>query len=130
MKQHNRHRLWIVGVTILALCSFLAGTSLACFQKGASTVGMAETCCQSHCQHAMMGEAATDCCQSHHTQAAQPFPSSSPAKTIVLAASTLPVTLVLSVAWQSQEQIWLRRSTEERPPPSPPFYTLHCALLI
>jgi hypothetical protein len=130
MKRRNRHRLWIAGVTILALCSFLAGTSFACFQKGTGTVVMAENCCQSHCQHAMTGEAATDCCQSHHTQAAQPFPSSSPAKTIVLAVSSLSVALIPSVEWHSREQAWLHWSMEDRPPPSSPLYTLHCTLLI
>src|SRR5581483_9086051 len=130
MKRRHRHRLWIVGVTILALCSFLAGTSLACFQKGIGTTVMAQDCCQSHCQHAMTGEAATDCCQSHHAQAAQPFPSSSPAKTIVLAASAPATALLPSAAGQSLAQPWLRRPMEERPPPSPPFYTLHCTLLI
>ncbi len=130
MKRRNRHRLWIVGVTILALCSFLAGTSLACFQKGTGTIAMAEDCCQSHCQHAMTGEAATDCCQSHHAQASQTFPSSSPAKTLILAASTLSVALIPLAALHIPDQSWARRSVEKRPPPSPPFYTLHCALLI
>lgn len=130
MKQHKRHRLWIASVTLLALVSFLAGTSLACFQKGTGTVAMAEDCCQSHCQHAMTGEAATDCCQSHHAQASQTFPSSSPAKTLVLVASTLPVALLPPAVLQGLDQSWVRRSLDERPPPSPPFYTLHCTLLI
>lgn len=130
MKWHKRHRLWIVGVTILALFSFLAGTSLACFQKGTGNIKMAEDCCQGHCQHAMTGEAAADCCQSHHVQVSQALPLSSPAKTIVLAASTLPVALVSPAVLQGPDQSWVRRFIEERPPPSPPFYTLHCALLI
>src|SRR6266404_6483084 len=104
MKRHTRHRLWIAGITILVLCSFLTGTSLACVHRASVTLKMAENCCQGHCQHAMTGGAATDCCQSHHTQASQTFPSSSPTKTIAFAASSLPVVLIPPAVLQSLEQ--------------------------
>jgi len=130
MKRRNRHRLWIAGVTTLVLCAFLAGTSFACFQKGSDTAVMAEHCCQSHCQHAMAGGAATDCCQSHHTQTSPPSPTSPPAKTLGFALSPLPVALIPSPVLQSLVQPWVHRSIEDRSAPFPPLYTLHCTLLI
>jgi hypothetical protein len=130
MKQHKKHRLWIAGVTILALCSFLTGTSLACFQRGIATIKMAENCCQSHCQHAMTGEVAADCCQSHHGQASHAFPLSSSAKTFLFMAGLPPAALLPLAVWQSQEQFWMHSSRQEHPPSSPSLYTLHCTLLI
>src|SRR4030095_11441169 len=130
MQRRKTHRLWAVGVTILALVSFLAGTSLACLQKGTGTVAMAEDCCQSHCQHAMSGEAATDCCQSHRAQASHALPSSSSVKTLALAVPTLLVALISPAVWQNLEHAWMRRPIAERPQQSFPLYALHCALLI
>ena len=114
----------------LALFSFLVGTSLACFQKGTGNIKMAEDCCQGHCQHAMTGETAAKCCQSHQAKVSQALPTSSPAKAASLAASTLHVSLILLVGLQGPEPFRVRFTTEDRPPPSPPFYILHCALLI
>jgi hypothetical protein len=130
MKRHKRHRPWIAGVTILILFSFLAGTSLACVQKGTGNIQMAEDCCQGHCQHAMVGEMATKCCQSHQTKVSQAFVTTPSAKTFFLVASLLHGSLLPPVALQAPEQFWVRLSPGERSPPSPPFYTLHCALLI
>jgi hypothetical protein len=130
MKRRNKPRLWAAGVTVLALFSFLAGTSLACFQKGTENITLAEDCCQSHCQHAMSGEAAADCCQNQRAQASHAFPSSSSVKTLALSVPTLLVTLISPAVWQNPEQAWLRRPIAERPQPSFPLYTLHCALLI
>ena len=130
MKRREKPRLWALGVTVLALFSFLAGTSLACFQKGIDNITLAEDCCQSHCQHAMSGEAAADCCQSHHAQASHAFPSSSSVKTLALSVPTLLVALISPAVWQNPEQAWLRRPIAERPQPSFPLYALHCALLI
>lgn len=130
MTQRKKHGLWIAGVVTLALCAFLAGTSLACFQKGIGTVQMAEDCCQSHCQHAMVGDMAAKCCQSHQTKVAQAFPVAPAAKAIVLAVPAVQSFLVLPVVSRGPGQFWARLSTGERSPPSPPFYTLHCALLI
>ena len=130
MTQHKKHRLWIVGVVILALFSFLAGTSFACFQKGTGNIKMAEDCCQGHCQHAMIGETAAKCCQSHQAKVSQALPASPSAKVIFLAASTLHGSLIPPAVLQDPEQFWVRLSTGERSPPFPPFYTLHCALLI
>ncbi|SRR5712692_5033608 len=130
MKRHKRHRLWTVGVITLALFSFLAGTSLACFQKGVGSAKMAEDCCKGHCQHLMAADMAAKCCQSHQAEVSRVLPASSPAKTISLAAHTLYVSLIPPVVLQGSEQPWVRFSTEERPPPSPPLYALHCALLI
>jgi hypothetical protein len=130
MKRHKKQRLWMAGIVILALFSFLTGTSLACFQKGTGSIKMAEDCCQGHCQHAMTGEAAADCCQSHQTKVSQTFVTSPSAKTFFLVASTLHGSLIPPVALQDPEQFWVRLSSGERPPPSPPFYTLHCILLL
>lgn len=93
-------------------------------------MAMAEDCCQSHCQHAMIGEAAEDCCQSRHVQVSQALPFPPPAKTLVLAISALPIALVPPAVLQSLERPWERQSMEGQSPPYPPFYTLHCALLI
>lgn len=130
MKQHKRHRLWIASVTILALVSFLAGTSLACFHKGTGTVAMAEDCCQSHCQHEMTGEAATDCCQSHHAQVSQALPLSPPTKTLISLAVLLSTTLLPPAVLQGQAPSWVPSCRAEHPPSSPSLYTLHCILLI
>src|ERR1700716_1202828 len=100
MKRHKKHRLWIVGIAILVLLSFFAGTSLACFQKGVGTVHMAEDCCKGHCQHAMVGDMAAQCCQSHQTRVAQMLPASSPAKVASFVTHTLPVAWILPVILQ------------------------------
>lgn len=91
---------------------------------------MAEDCCQSHCQHAMVGDMAAKCCQSHQTKVSQALSAAPAAKSIVLAASTVPSSLILPAVLRGPEQFWARLSTGERSPPSPPFYTLHCTLLI
>src|SRR6266852_1649803 len=130
MKRHKTHRLWTAGIAILALLSFFAGTSLACFQKGVGTVQMAEDCSQGHCQHAMVGDMAAQCCQSHQTRVSQVLPASSPAKVASFVAHTLHVALVPLVLRQDQKQSLVRLSTAERPPPFPPLYALHCTLLI
>jgi hypothetical protein len=130
MKWHKRHRLWIAGVVALTLLSFLAATSLACFQMGAVSVKMAEDCCQGHCQHVMAADMAAQCCQNHQTAVSQALPASSSVKAAALVAPTLPVALILPAALQVLEQAWVCFSSEERPPPFPPLYTLHCALLI
>lgn len=130
MKRPKKHRLWIASVTLLALVSFLAGTSLACFQKGSGAIVLAEDCCQSHCQHAMVGDMAAKCCQNHQTKIAQALPAAPTAKALVLAVSTVPSFLILPVVLQGPEQFWTRLSTGKRSPPSSPFYTLHCAFLI
>ena len=130
MKRREKPRLWALGVTVLALFSFLAGTSLACFQKGIDNITLAEDCCQSHCQHAMSGEAAADCCQSHHAQASHAFPSSYSVKTLALSVPALFVALISPAVWQNLGQAGMRRPIAERPQPSFPLYALHCALLI
>jgi hypothetical protein len=130
VKRHRRHRLWTAGVVILALSSFLAGTSLACLQKGIGNIRMAENCCQGHCQHVMVGDMAAKCCQSHQTKVPQVLRVAPSAKAIFLVASILPGSLIPPAVLQDPEQFWVRLSTGERSPPSPPFYTLHCALLI
>jgi hypothetical protein len=130
MKRYTQHRLWIVGIATLALLSFFAGTSLACFEKGVGTVRMAEDCGKDHCQHVMVGAIAATCCQSHHTKVSQALPVAPSAKTIVLVASTLPGLLIAPVVGQAAEHCRAHLSTAERPPPSPPLYTLHCTLLI
>jgi hypothetical protein len=130
MLQRKRHRFWTMGLLVLTLFAFLAGTSLACLQKSTGTLAMAEDCCQSHCQHAMTGEAAADCCQSQHTQAAPTFPSSAATKTFTPDIFALPVALISPAVLQSLESSCRLLATAEQPLPSPPFYTLHCALLI
>ena len=130
MKRHKTHHFWTAVIAILALFSFFAGTSLACFQKGVGTVQMAEDCCQGHCQHVMMGAMAAKCCQSHQTRVSQVLPASSPAKIASLVAHTLLVALIPPVLLQSPARSWVRLSTAERPPPFPLLYVLHCTLLI
>ena len=129
MKRYKTHRLWIAGIALLALLSFFARTSLACFQKGVGTVQMAEDCCKGHCQHAMAGDMAGQCCQSQ-MRVSQVLPASSPAKIASFVAHTLHVALVPLVLRQDQKRSLVRLSTEGRPPPFPPLYALHCTLLI
>jgi hypothetical protein len=130
MKRHERQRPWRAGVTVLILFSFLAGTSLACVQKGIGNIQIAEDCCQGHCQHVMTGAAAAECCQSHQTKVPQACVTTPSAKTFFLVVFTLHDSLIPPVALQAPEQFWVYLSSAERPPPSPPFYTLHCTLLI
>lgn len=130
MSHGRKAHFWTVGAITLALVAFLTGTSIACFQKGVDTVRMAEDCCQSHCQHAMIGERAVDCCQRHHAQTAPAFPSSPPVKAFALMAmlplATLSSFAVLPVP--DQPEMW--RFLAGHSPPSTPLYTLHCILLI
>jgi hypothetical protein len=130
MARHTQHRLWITGVTILALCAFLTGTSVACFQRGGADSRMAEDCCRGHCQHAMVGKTAAECCQSHQTTGSQVLTTSPSAKVRVLIASALHGWLLPPPALQGTEQSLVRLSMAERPPPFPPLYTLHCTLLL
>lgn len=130
MKRPQKHCLWIASVTLLALVSFLAGTSLACFQKGTGTIAMAEDCCKGHCQHVMVGDMAAKCCQSHQTKVSQALATTPSAKAIVLGASAVHSFLIPPVVLQGPKQFWLHLSTGERSPPSPPFYTVHCTLLL
>ena len=90
---------------------------------------MAEDCCQGHCQHAMVGDRATQCCQSHQTRVSQVLPASSPAKAASFVAHTLHVALILPGILPGPARSWVRL-TEERPPPFPSLYALHCTLLI
>lgn len=129
MKRHTKHGFCITGAAILTLLSFFAGTSLACFQKGVGTVQMAEDCCKGHCQHAMVGDMAAKCCQSHQTKVSQALVTTPSAKAVVLGAAIHSV-LIPPVVLQGPKQFWLHLSTGERSPPSPPFYTLHCTLLL
>jgi len=130
MKLRKRHHLWTAGIATLVLLSFLAGTSLACFQKEAISTKMAEACCQGHCQHAMVGDVAAKCCQSHQTQASQALPTFPSAKAALSTATMSQISLVLPVTLQSSAQSCVHLAAEERPPPFPPLYALHCVLLI
>ena len=112
MKCHKRHSLWAAGVIVLALLSFLAGTSLACFQMGAGSIKMAKECCKGHCQHVMAADMAAKCCQSHQAKVSQVLPASSPAKTVSLVAHMLHVSLIPPIVLQGLEQSWVRFSTE------------------
>ena len=129
MQYPTKPHLWRVAVAILALLAFSAGTSLACFHKGVGPVQVAEDCCQRHCQHAMMGTMADQCCQSHRARVAQVLPTVSPAKAAAFVAQTLQVAVILPVILPSPTRSWIR-PTEERPPPFPSLYALHCTLLI
>lgn len=130
LKQRTKHRFWTIGVSILVLFSFLAGTSFACFQKGAESVQQAEDCCKGHCQHARVGAMAMKCCQNHHGQVSQALPFFSSAKTLAPAVSQIPVALIPPAVLQGPDRFLVHRSIEKRPPSSPPLYTLHCTLLI
>jgi hypothetical protein len=130
MKQRMTHRLWITSITLVALCSFLAGSSLACVHNGVETLLRAEDCCQRHCQHAMVGEAAADCCRSHHTEASQALPPSAAAKTFVATAPLLPMALLAPSVFHDAGQLWTHWSMTKHPPPFLQLYTLHCTLQI
>src|SRR5581483_4076944 len=106
MKRQQKHRLWIVSVGMLVFCSFLAGTSFACFQQGAGARQMAEDCCQHHCQHAMTGEVAADCCQNHRVPVSHALSLSSPVKTLALTASALPIALLSPAVLHGPDQGW------------------------
>ena len=128
-KLYQRHSLWTACGVTLALISFVAGTSLACLQRGTGSVAV-EECCQKHCRHAMTGETAAKCCQEPQAKVFQALPASSQVKTISLVTYTLHASLILPVVLQSSGRFLVRFTTGERPPPSLPLYTLHCVLLI
>jgi hypothetical protein len=130
MKRYKRHRLWIMGIVVLTFFSFLAGTSLACFQKGTGHLKMAEDCCKRHCQHVMAADMAAKCCQSHQVKVSQALPASSSPQAASLVGHALYVSLPLPVILQGPEQSRMHRSTEERPPPFLPLYAFHCTFLI
>ena len=130
MRDLQRHSVWAVGGITLVLLSFLAGTSLACFQKSAENVRRAETCCKEHCQHAMEADTAAKCCQSHQATVSQILPAFSSTKAAALTAHTLHVALVSLVVLQDPKQLWTYSSAKERPLSSPPLYAFHCTLLI
>jgi hypothetical protein len=121
-----------VGVVTLALLSFLAGTSLACFQKSAENIQRAEDCCKEHCRHAMEADAAANCCQSHQkTAATQTLPAGFfSTKTAVLAVHASHVAFFTFLILQTFRQGWSHVFAEDRPPPSAPLYAFHCTLLI
>ncbi len=114
----------------LAILSFLAGTSLACFQQEAGSAKMVEDCCRGHCQHVMVGDMAAKCCQSHQAKVTRTLPAASPTKVTSVVASPLHVSLISLVVLQGLKQPLVHFVTGERSPPSPSLYTLHCALLI
>jgi len=130
MKRHSKQHLWIAGIVTLTFLSFFVGTSLACFRKGVGTVQRAEDCCKGHCQHALIGDMATKCCQSHQTKVSQALPASSPTKAASFVAHTPHVAFAPLVFSPDLQQSWTHLSTEERPPPFPPLYALHCTLLL
>lgn len=130
MRHHKRHHLWTVGVVALALLSFLAGTSFACFQREVSSVKIAEDCCQKHCQHAMEADKAAQCCQSHQAKVSQALLAVSATKVLSPLAYSLQVSSIATVAILDAERSLVYLTTEKRPPPSLPFYVLYRALLI
>lgn len=130
MKFPKGHSLWMACAGTLALFFFVAGTSLACLQMGAQSATRAKKCCQGHCQHAMAADMAAKCCQSHQAKTFRTLPASSSAKTAPFVAYTLHVSLIPPVVLQGPEQFLVHFTTGGRPPPSPPLYTLYCALLI
>lgn len=127
MKHFQRHHLWSIGVVALALLSFFTGTSLACFQQAAGSAVMAESCCKGHCQHVMIGEAATECCQQHQVSPVQSIPASASAKVLFFPTFTFLPSAILPPTPTGSE--WYS-SPARRPPLSPPLYTLYCAFLI
>lgn len=130
MLPHKKQRLWTIGLLVLTLFSFLAETSLACLQKGTGNITMAKECCQSHCQHAMTGDAAVKCCQSHQRDMSQAVPLPLGVKPVLLADSSPFATIIFVPLIYGQDSGRDLLFTTRRPPPSPPFYTLHCTLLI
>src|SRR5215471_10840862 len=117
MKRGKKHRLWIVGVMTLAVLSFLAGTTLACFHIGAGNITVAEDCCQSHCQHVMVGKAATDCCQHHQVQNPQSVVASTTTKHISGLTQSLSFSFLVSLVPQESGLGWTQFLTTKRPPP-------------
>ena len=128
-KLYKRHSFWTACVVTLALLSLVAGVGLACFQREAGSVA-AEKCCQGHCQHAMTGETAVKCCQEPQARVSRVLPAASPAKTAPFVAYPLYVSVMPPVVLQGSEYFLMHFTTQERPPPSLPLYTLHCAFLI
>src|SRR5215471_9385668 len=125
MKQRERHRLWILGVVVLTFFSFLAGTNLACFQKGTGTLKMAENCCRGQCQHVMEGDMAAKCCRSHQTKVSHALPTTPAAKISLFTTSPTHYALIAPAVLHGSEQAWVRFSTAERPPPLHSLHTLH-----
>src|SRR5215470_16779917 len=129
MKRFRKPYRWTLGVVALALLSFFTGTSIACFQRIAGSVTLAEACCKGRCQHVMTDAAATECCQHHHVSAAQAIPASIPSPVAFFAASAFLSSIVLTPEHEGSWRIGWRSFPTEQPPTSPPLYALHCTLL-
>ncbi|MCS6925244.1 MAG: hypothetical protein NZ578_05000 [Candidatus Binatia bacterium] len=130
MTRIARRRLWTVSATSVALCVFVAGTSLACLRGEVATAQMAQECCLGHCQHAMAAEMATQCCQGHQAGVSQVLPLVSTSKTVSLAVDASPIAVIPPAGGQTARQLRGHLSPRERPPRLPALYTLHCALLL
>lgn len=130
MKLHKRHSFWAASAAISVLLTFFTGTSFACFQKGTESIKVAEDCCKGHCQHAMTGERATQCCQSHQGKASQVLPAASLKKITSLTIYILHISLLPPASLPGPEQCWVRVPKEERRPPRPSLFALHCVFLI
>ncbi len=127
MRHCLKPTFWKAGVAVGTLLVFLAGAGLACFQKGALA---AEECCLKHCQHAVVGSAAAKCCKKPPAKLSGTLPVFSPAKTLSLTAYPLHVFLIPPAVLQGQGLSWVRSAHRGPVALFPPFYTLHCTLLI
>jgi hypothetical protein len=123
-------RYWTAILTVVAILTFVVGTSIACLQKGVGTSQIAQACCKGHCHHAMEEAQAVKCCQRHQHNVAQAVPLSLGVKPALSANALLSVALLSLPVIYTHVSGRAFFSTPQHPPPTRALYTLHCSLLI
>jgi hypothetical protein len=123
-------RYWTAILTVVAILTFVVGTSVACLQKGIGTDQIAQACCKGHCHHDMKEAQAVTCCQRHQHNVAQAVPLSLGVKPALSADSLLSVALLFTPVIHTQASGRAFLSTTQHSPPTRALYTLHCSLLI
>jgi hypothetical protein len=123
-------RYWTALLTVVAILTFVVGTSVACLQKGVGAGQIAQACCKGHCHHDMAEAQAVTCCQRHQHHVAQAVPLSLSVKPVVSTNTPPSITLssLLVIAPPASDRVFL--TAPRHPPPTPALYTLHCSLLI
>lgn len=123
-------RYWTAIPTVVAMLTFVVGTSVACLQKGVGNGQIAQACCKGHCRHDMAEVQAVKCCQRHQHHVAQAVPLSLSVKPALSATALLSVAVLsfpINVPPMSARAFL---SPPRHPPPTSALYTFHCSLVI
>lgn len=123
-------RYWTALLTVVAILTFVAGTSVACLQKGMGNGQIAQACCEGHCHHNLEEVLAVKCCQRHQHNVAQAVPLSLGLKPTLSADSLLMGVPLSTPVIHTHASVRALLFPRQHPPPTLALYTLHCSLLI